>query len=121
MKNKYIIGALALAAVLTIGVSSTYAQVGQRDGQDSRNENREEIHEAFENNDYQTFKEITSDAPFSDQITEEIFEKIAEAHELRQSGDHEGAKGIMESLGIDLPHKGHKGIIKNGEFRLPRK
>ena len=75
-----------------------------------KSENHEQIEEALTNGDYNTFKELTKDAPFADKLTEEVFSKLQEAHVLRQAGKHEEARAIMESLGINPP-MGH------GEFQ----
>ena len=67
-------------------------------------EQREKIHAALEAHDYAAFKEATVDAPFSAMVTEENFEKLVEAHKLREAGDLDGAFAIMRELGF--PEKG---------------
>ena len=75
-----------------------------------RREHRQAIKEALENDDYDAFVDVTSDAPFADQVDEDFFEALQEAHELREAGDYEGARGVLEEAGIDLPHhKKHRG------------
>lgn len=72
-------------------------------------ENRSEIHEAVEDGDYERFLELIADTPLADLITTEAdFERFKEAHELRESGDHDEARLILDELGIDKPHRGHK-------------
>lgn len=71
------------------------------------------IRQAIEDNDYAAFVDATEDAPFKDQITQDVFDKIVEAHDLHESGDDEGARAIIESLGFDFhPHgpRGPKGL-----------
>lgn len=71
-----------------------------------RGERNPEVKEALENGDYETFKELTADAPFADEIDEDTFEQLVEAHEYRVAGDHESARAIMEELGINKFHRG---------------
>jgi hypothetical protein len=61
-------------------------------------EKRAAVLEALEANDYDAFLSIHEDAPFYDKLTEEHFNKMVEAHELREAGDYEGAREIMKSL-----------------------
>ncbi len=63
-------------------------------------EGNQEIRDAIESNDYDAYKELTAEAPFADQVDSSFFEKVVEAHEYMQSGDHESARDIMEELGI---------------------
>ncbi len=71
-------------------------------------ENKEEVKIALENNDYSAFQELTTDKPFAGEITEEIFAKMVEAHQLRLAGDYEGAKAIHDELGLKKGY-GHGG------------
>ena len=74
-----------------------------------RHEHRGVIKEALENDDYNAFVELTEDASFADQVDEDFFEALQEAHELRAEGDKEGAREVLEEAGIELPQKGHRG------------
>ena len=79
-----------------------------------RSERREAIKEAIEDEDYEAFLEATEGSHLAEVIdTESEFERFIEAHELRQDGDHEAAKAILDELGIERPHKG-KGHHKGG-------
>ena len=64
-----------------------------------------EVRAAVEAGDYQAYLAATAGAPFADQVDENFFETIGEAHELREAGDHEGAKALMESLGLTPPER----------------
>ncbi|OGD67683.1 hypothetical protein A2442_03875 [Candidatus Campbellbacteria bacterium RIFOXYC2_FULL_35_25] len=64
------------------------------------NEHREDAEEAVENNDYNAFLTAVVGSPMEDVITPEIFAKMVEAHSLREAGDIEGAREIMQGLGI---------------------
>lgn len=66
-------------------------------------ENRKKIDEALTNKDFSSFKILIANTPFASTVTESIFFKLAEAHALREKGDHEGARKIMDELGF----KGH--------------
>ena len=71
-------------------------------------ETKQAIHEAITNSDYEAFAEIASETPFAESISEETFAKLVEAHALREAGDKEGARAIMEELGIKkIGHKAH--------------
>jgi len=75
---------------------------------------RESVNLAIENNDFDAFSTAVANTPLGDAIvTESDFEKFAEAHALRESGDHEGAHEIIEELGIEKSDghgpRGHKG------------
>jgi len=62
------------------------------------------VREAVANNDYSAFVEATKDSPFADTIDEDTFATLVEAEALRQAGDFEGVRALMESAG--LPHFG---------------
>ncbi|MBD3360644.1 hypothetical protein GF366_02455 [Candidatus Peregrinibacteria bacterium] len=64
------------------------------------------IKESLENGDYEAFlAAIPEDAPIAEKITEEIFERMVEAHKYMKSGDFESAKEIMDGLGFKRPFK----------------
>lgn len=74
---------------------------------------KETVKEAVENNDYDAFRSVAANTPMADEVTEEMFSKIVEAHELREAGDREGAREIMKELGIKKGGKhGHHGYGK---------
>jgi hypothetical protein len=57
---------------------------------------------AIENNDYTAFTAAVADSPMAEAIDSETdFTKLVEAHELREAGDHDGARAIMEELGLE--------------------
>lgn len=74
---------------------------------------REEVRAAVDAGDYDAFVDAVGDGPFADKITsEEDFDMLIEARELREAGDHEGAREILDELGIEK-RDGHK---KPGRF-----
>ena len=72
---------------------------------------RDAAHTAIENNDYSAWAAAVAGTPRADSIDASNFSKLVEAHALREAGDHDGARAIMEELGIKPPHGhgGHKG------------
>jgi len=70
---------------------------------------REAVKEAIENNDYNAFQNLVTGARFGVDVTEGVFAKMVEAHELRQAGDIEGARSIMKELGIEKKGKHEHG------------
>ena len=83
---------------------------GTRDGMDP--EARDAIKEALDNSDYEAFKELKADKPMSNKITEKNFDKLIESHNLREAGGHEGARVIMEELGLGMKGLGPRGNCK---------
>ena len=83
---------------------------------DARQGHREAVREAVENNDYTAFLTAIAETPIADTIdTEAEFEKFVEAHELMEEGDREGAREIMDELGIERgPGFGGKGMMRAG-------
>lgn len=67
---------------------------------------REDIQEALASGDYDAFEALVAGTPRANTITEEIFEGLVEAHELRADGDQEGAREIMEELREDYDFAG---------------
>ncbi len=80
---------------------------------ESHEETQTAIKAAIKANDYEAYKTAVADTPMADQIdTAEKFAQLVEAHTLMDSGDHDGAKAIMETLGIKGPHGG--GMMPGG-------
>lgn len=105
--NKTSLVALVLTALIgagTFGVALVSAEEGERSGE--RKEHRAAVHEAIESSDYDAFQALVADTRLGEVIdTEDEFEQLVEAHELRASGDREDARAILEALGVK-PHKG---------------
>lgn len=77
---------------------------------------------ALESNDYAAFIEAIKDSPLADTIdTEAEFTKLKEAHKLMEAGDKDGAKVIMDELGLEGKggfgggHGGPHGKMGSGE------
>jgi len=74
-------------------------------------EDREAVQEALEYDDYEAFLEIVQNGPFGEVVTEEIFEVLVEAHELRGEGEkRRGKKSFSRRLGIKRGY--HEGKLR---------
>lgn len=71
----------------------------------------EAIEAAIKANDFAAYTAAVADSPMAGEIdTEAEFAKLVEAHTLREAGDHDGARAIMEELGLKGPGFGGKGM-----------
>jgi len=71
-----------------------------------RAEVRAVIASALNDEDYDAFMDAIADTRLADHINDEDdFELFLEAHELRESGDREGAREILDELGIKKSSK----------------
>lgn len=74
-----------------------------------RKERRDAVHTAIENNDYSAWATAVAGTPRAEGIDATNFSRLVEAHTLREAGDRDGARAILDELGIKPPHKKHKG------------
>ena len=73
-------------------------------------ERHEAMEQAFENNDYNAWKELMSGKGRVTQVvTEENFARFAEAHELAEEGNLDEAKQIRRELGLGLGNRNGDG------------
>ncbi len=91
----------------------------------SRHQHRAEAQGAVDNNDYSAFQTAVAGSPMEDKVTPEIFAKMVEAHSLRNAGDLEGAREIMQGLGIGKGEGAgmggeRKGMMKGGFHRFQK-
>lgn len=78
-----------------------------------RKEHQAALQSALEDNDYDAFLEAIENSPLASVIdTEAEFNTFVEAHELMRSGDREGARELMEELGLNA--MGGPGGFSNG-------
>jgi hypothetical protein len=78
-------------------------------------EAKQAVQAAVEANDYDAFVVAVADSPLADIIaTEADFELFVEAHELRTTGDRDGAKDLLTELGVDTEKHGRKHHGKRG-------
>jgi len=84
---------------------------------EERDTHHEAVEEALESGDYDAFRKAVGGTPVADVIdTEDEFEKFAEAHELMEAGDRDGARGIMDELGLERGRGfGGMGMLRAGE------
>ncbi len=105
------------ATVLMLGglvISPNLAEAYQGDpavqGPNCTPERHEAMEQAFDNNDYNAWKELMSGkGKVSRVITEDNFARFAEAHQLAQEGKLEEAKQIRQELGLGLGSRNGSG------------
>ncbi len=130
-KNNITIGVAALVAVIaTAGIAaSTFAHQGDPNfqGPNFNEETHEKMLDAFENKDYDAWKEAKTNmgqGRMMERINEDNFSKFAEMRELRLAGDIEGADALRAELGLGQGQMMHgnkggqgKGMRGNSENR----
>lgn len=112
-KKAIILGATVLTiSGLMLGTTAAQAYQGDQSqkGTDCDPERHEAMEEAFENNDYNAWKELMSGKGRVTQvINESNFARFAEAHELEEQGKIEEANQIKAELGLGLGSGSHEG------------
>jgi hypothetical protein len=116
-KKKILLGssALVLGGVLMFpALTQAYRGDPSVQGPNYTPERHDAMTQAFENNDYNAWKELMSDRGRVTQVvTEENFSRFAEAHELAEEGKFDEARQIRQELGLGLRdgsgHGQHKG------------
>lgn len=79
-------------------------------GKEVRTEHRAAVKVTIEAGDYEAFKVAIGEGKLAENITSEAdFLQLVEAHELKEAGDKEAAKEIMENLGFEKPDRDHGG------------
>ena len=108
------LGALAVVlGVMTILPSTVDAFRGDPNvkGPNFSVERHEVMQNAFENNDYNAWKDLMQDRGRVTQIINEgNFARFSEAHELAEQGRFEEAKQIRQELGLGLQNGSGKGM-----------
>ncbi len=105
------------ATALVLGglvISPKLAEAYQGDpsiqGPNCTTERHEAMTQAFENSDYNAWKELMSGKGRVTQVvTEENFARFAEAHELAKEGKLDEARAIRQELGLDLGNRNGDG------------
>lgn len=69
---------------------------------------QEAVKVALDAGDYQAWLAAVADSPMADQVTEDEFSKLLEAHQLMQEGQakFEQAKQLKDEIGLTMPGKG---------------
>ena len=115
MNKKYIalgsVGLLLGGLLLFTNKVSAYKGDPTVKGPYYTEERHEEMTKAFENNDYNAWKEqMGGRGRVSQVINEENFERFAEAHRLALEGKTEEAAKIRQELGLGLQNGSGKGM-----------
>jgi hypothetical protein len=104
-----LLGAAALVTgsfILNPTRAEAYRGDPNSQGPNCNGERHEAMEQAFENNDYQAWKELMSGKGRVTQIiNEENFARFAEAHQLAEEGKLEEAKQIRQELGLGLGNR----------------
>lgn len=101
--NKVLIGSVIGVAAIGAIATSTLAYRGDynQKGPNYSPERHEIMEQAFENNDYNTWKEqMAGRGRVTEVINEENFEQFAEAHKLAEEGNYDEADQIRAELGL---------------------
>lgn len=107
------LGAVAVSSAIVVSAD----QEGETHpcfGNGNRGEHREAAHEAMEAGDYGAWKEATKNSPHASEVTEEMFARMQEMHELREEGKYEESDKIREELGFPERHAGKHGKRHGG-------
>ncbi len=80
------------------------ARHNRKDVRKDMRERHEAIRSAVQSGDYAAFQELTKDAPFASEMAEAVFKTLVEASKLREAGDVQGAKTLIDESGIKRPH-----------------
>jgi len=102
-------------------LGATYAYQGDfnKQGPNFSPERHGAMIQAIDSQDYDSWKELMGNNPVTEKITEENFDKFAEARQLMVDGKYEEAKALREELGLQGKQgfrKGWHGMKKGGEF-----
>jgi hypothetical protein len=105
-------GTLLTLGALVFGTQTAFAYRGDPSiqGPDCSPERHEAMTQAFDNNDYNAWKELMNGkGRVSEVVNEGNFARFSEAHKKALSGDIEGAEAIRNELGLGLRDGSGKG------------
>jgi len=101
--TKTLVGALALTAIVTGSAAFAYQGDPNVQGPNYTPERHEAMTQAFENEDYDSWKELMDGkGRITQVVNSENFSKFAEAHKLAKEGNLEAAKEIKSELGLGM-------------------
>jgi hypothetical protein len=134
--NQLLLGVAILAIAVTVGAAS-YTKAAEADAENGNPpamgqhmarfcsgcpmvDPTDEIRDAIKNGDYQAWADLMNERPNAGiVVNEETFAKMQDMHERMQSGDAEGAKAIVDELG--MPRFGGRGHgIEDERFQAIR-
>ncbi len=108
MKKTLLLGAAGVAiATATLLPSQTFAYRGDASvqGPNYTPERHEAMLKAFENNDYNAWKELMNGRGVTNRITEQNFARFAQAHRLSLEGKTAEAQQIRTELGLGVQNE----------------
>lgn len=77
-----------------------FVRGGKGNDKESSHHSYHAIQAALDAKDYTAFKNSVVGLPFASLVTEDSFERLVKAHELRKNGDLKGAQQIVKDLGF---------------------
>src|SRR5680860_412996 len=108
------LGALALTlGIVSLFAGSVFAYQGDPtvQGPNYSVDRHEAMEEAFENNDYEAWKNLmTGHGRVMQVVNQDNFAKFAEAHELAEQGNTVEAQNIRQDLGLGLRNGSGSGL-----------
>lgn len=120
LNKKSVIGLTVLGLVLTAGVASTYAYQGNpaTTGPNYSPERHEAMLKAFENKDYNGWKELMGDrGPARVIDSQDKFDKFVETRTAALAGDTDKAQALRNELGLGNGRHGANGAGKHQRGR----
>lgn len=97
-----VLGAVTIISVgVFVGSAEAYRGDYTQKGSAYTVERHDQMKVAFENNDYNAWRELMNDrGRVTRVVNEQNFHQFAEAHRLAELGDYDGADRIREELGL---------------------
>ena len=123
--NKKILGigvlSLALGAIFMAQTADAYRGDPSVQGPNYSEDRHEAMLSAFENNDYEAWKNLMGNrGRVSQIITKDNFAKFAEAHKLTLAGNTVEAQKIRQELGLGLQNGSGRGMGSGMGHRFSR-
>jgi hypothetical protein len=115
--KKGYVGLAVLTLIMAAGITSASAYQGDytEEGPNYTPERHEIMEIAFDNNDYNSWKDQMSDkGRVADVVNQDNFAKFAEAHRLGRTGDKAGADAIRAELGLKTSNGERMGMGYKG-------
>jgi len=113
------LGILALTlGIVSISAASVFAYQGDPtvQGPNYSVDRHEAMEEAFENNDYEAWKNLmVGNGRVMQVVNKDNFSKFAEAHELAEQGNTVEAQKIRQDLGLGLRNGSGSGLVHEME------
>jgi len=115
------VGVLVSALVLAKNIFAYQGDYTKK-GPNCTPERHEAMEQAFENNDYQAWKELRNGkGRVAEVINESNFAQFAQAHKLAEEGDYEEADKSRQELGLRSRGRGQVGARHQGRNNQGRR